>query len=203
MDWPEHLHPSRLDPRTGVRVISTRPVAAEVAADELKRARAIARAMSTAHLVQLLRAHNMKTSHALRDELVERVAWAAVNGCLPQCPVCHQGYLRWHAEADAFRCPGQYDSTMKGVTDCSYTVAGDRFVRPVWSWSGDVDHYGRGRAGGVGGGGSGSGGSPARPGVPAAVAVAAAAARGVYTRSPVRVPDTGVLITGSPQQLRQ
>lgn len=189
MDWPEHLHPSRIDPRTGVRVISTRPVSADAAADELKRARAIARTMSTAHLEQLLRANGMKASHALRDELVERVAWAAVNGCLPQCPVCHQGYLRWHPEDDAFSCPGQYDSAMKGVTNCSHSVPGDRFVRPVWSWSTEVDPYGRGR-----GGGGGGGGSPARP-----AGVVAAAARGVHTRSPLRVPDTGVVISASPQ----
>lgn len=145
-------------------------------------ARAIARMMAPDRLVMLLRRNGMKPSYALREELVERVAWAAVNGCLLHCPACHHSYLRWNAATAAFECPGTYDAAAHGVVDCGFTAAGDGFVRPVWSWElpVDRDEVGAWRRAG------------------AARSAGRAGAVGSATRSPVRAPAAGVVITTSP-----
>lgn len=54
---------------------------------------------------------NHQISSGVKGDLVNRVAQAKVLGCLPNCPVCGGGKLRFNIQTGEYRCPGYMDDT--------------------------------------------------------------------------------------------
>jgi hypothetical protein len=108
---------------------------------------------SDAQVVELLRMNGMKSGGSAASAR-SRALWAAVNGCLPRCPKCSNGYLVWRPAADAaadaaapapapagagagaghFVCAGAFDKALRRPVPCDFARAAEEVGRRAWRW---------------------------------------------------------------------
>lgn len=67
-----------------------------------------------------------------KQELLERVAENMVLGCLPVCPKCDVGKLKFNRADGAITCPGFYDDVAGHFTRCKGPSAEEPVSRVPW-----------------------------------------------------------------------
>lgn len=87
---------------------------------------------TTDQLRSMLRLNKQRTT-GRKVDLVDRVADCMVFGCLPKCPSCGFGYIRFSEEKQLFVCPGGFDPQLKQKVDCPSVFEAERVDRTPWS----------------------------------------------------------------------
>eukprot|EP01112_Ceratiomyxa_fruticulosa_P018187 TRINITY_DN5776_c0_g2_i1.p1 TRINITY_DN5776_c0_g2~~TRINITY_DN5776_c0_g2_i1.p1 ORF type:complete len:241 (-),score=49.11 TRINITY_DN5776_c0_g2_i1:188-910(-) len=78
-----------------------------------------------------LRANDQLLSGS-RPELVKRVSDCIIHGCLPRCPTCSGGRLKY--EGGVYKCPGYHDDD--NFVSCHYRSTS--VTRPAWQFSSET-----------------------------------------------------------------
>jgi len=91
-----------------------------------------------AQVSELLRMNGMKSS-GNSAAIRQRATWGAVNGCLPRCPKCCNGYLVWHPATGEggggrFACSGAYDKALQRSIPCDFSKGAEELGRRAWRW---------------------------------------------------------------------